>query len=221
MPGVPEVCSIISHELRTPLTVLQGYLRLIQRGSGPPNPAHVSAMLDATAQLAAVGRQASDLSGWLRDFADTPPGDVLPVASFLDALRRSAASAHPVELVIDTPAATGDHHLALRGGPDPLARAVVAVATAVARHAETTDARLLVAPPPTRLTLDIRAEAPAAPADLSVPRMPGDERPWYMSGGFGLALVSSVMVLEASGGQVQWLPGQRAAIVSLPLDGRS
>ena len=64
---LPRLLSVLSHELRSPVSVLQGYIRLMQRqrAAGPPDEALLTAMLDATGRIAALGRQATDLSRWL------------------------------------------------------------------------------------------------------------------------------------------------------------
>lgn len=218
MPGVSDFCTVLSHELRTPLTVLQGYLRLLQRGPASGNTAHVAAMLDATAQLALLGRQASELAAWLH--ADHPNLNAsVPVSTFLARLREAATGQH-VEVSSHLTGDAASMHVAIDQDADRLERAIVTMATAVLREAEAPRALVHVSADSNNASeILVHLQADGLDRRPSMPSDTNGDRPWFLNGGFGLALVGAAIVCDAHGARVAWGGPSRPTIVYLRTHG--
>jgi signal transduction histidine kinase len=204
---------VLSHELRTPLTVLQGYLRLLQRGSAT-NTAHVSAMLEATAQLAALGRQASELAAALRPAPAVSGAPPLSVSDFLEGLR-ALSTALNIEISADLPGL--DHQtLACADTGRQVERAVITIASAIAREAEAPRALIDVACAGGSREVVLRVSA-VSDARLPAASSAAADRPWFLAGGFGLALVSASLVCDAHGAAVSWGGAGQPTFITLRL----
>jgi signal transduction histidine kinase len=202
MPGVSDVCTVLSHELRTPLTVLQGYLRLLQRSAPPASAPQLAAMLDATTQLAAIGRQASELAAALRPAPAESSATSVSVGDFIEGVRTLAAGMN-VEISSNV-AGLSNFAIANPGAGQQLARAIVTIASAVAREAESSRVAIAVEPAPASASLVLRVTVPDVDDRLAAARTPGLERPWFLNGGFGLALVAASLVCDAHAATVTW-----------------
>jgi signal transduction histidine kinase len=182
---VVDVCSVFAHEVRTPLGALQGYLRLLQtHDSGAPAPI-LKAMLEATSQLAALGRQASALGLALEQPAGRSPVEVTQLAERLRRLR-------PVHECTTSPLISAQMVRATGDG-SALADALVALADAVAREAEAVRAHVAfseAAGPD--LLVDIVADPPGACTSGRVA-----VRRWFLLGGYGLGLLHAAATLDA------------------------
>jgi hypothetical protein len=78
------------------------------------------------------------------------------------------------------------------------------MATAVLRHAEAPRVTIRVSTSPSqpaRILLTLQADR--LNRTMPPPDVPAD-RPWFLSGGFGLALVGAALVCETHGAEVAW-----------------
>lgn len=180
--GVADVCSVFSHEVRAPLSVLQGYLRLLRTSGNAPPDSALRAMLEATAQLAAIGHQASDLQAALERRTPTMLTTVGAVLAQVGQLRPACR--------IDGATALATRRLEVAGDGTELAGALATIADAVAREAEQ-DSACLAAEPAGGATIEITADGEAAAAGALNPET------WFRRGGYGLTLLTAAVVLDA------------------------
>jgi light-regulated signal transduction histidine kinase (bacteriophytochrome) len=198
---LPRVCAVLAHELRSPLSVIQGYIRLLQRqrDADHPDTAMLEAMLQSTARLTAIARQASDLGLWLTALETTP----LPTVSLgdvVDALTERAQNTASVRIAASD-VATAPR---LNAESRPLADAVIALAESMAR--ETGEAEIEVsisastADAATRFVL--RPRTYAGPPVSPPSRAAAERAVTFDRGGAGLGLVLASYVLDAHGATV-------------------
>jgi signal transduction histidine kinase len=188
---LPELLSVLSHELRGPLGILQGYLRLMQRQrpAGDPDTTILTAMLEATGRLAAIGRQVDNLREWCGPSVPDVAMDV-PARDLAEAAARAAGGA----LVLTEGARACDSPLRLFDR-DGVAAALVALSVHVSRERGERE-----------VTLDAAADDDGDHVMFTVtpaPDGPAPEAPppavAFDSGGQGLSLVIASYVLDRHG----------------------
>lgn len=192
---LPDVLSVLAHELRSPLSVVQGYIRLLQRQRDPDDPqmAMLSAMLEASGRLTALGRQAADLSSWLHH---QDAGPERPGAS-LQAVREELVKQAPTSVAIQPVTSGADEIVAGHGAAATLAAACLTVAQLAMRECAQTSAGLTL----TRETPDtviVRIDVgPNAAPDASIDQV--SQTVPFDRGGLGLSLVMASHILAAQG----------------------
>jgi hypothetical protein len=217
---LPRLLSVLAHETRGAVGVIQGYVRIMMRDrdASHPDMPMLKGVLDASARLTAISRQASDLVTWAASRVDLPPqsgrlGDLSDEAVAQSSGRLSARLSEP------------EKQLTLRVLSLPaLAAAVAAVADFSAREAGR-PVVLSVAPAsdPTpsaggadrdtgTIQLRIAAEGATPAAESSGP-FPFDR------GGLGLALVLASYVFDAHDAHVTAAEPSRAVGIALQKEG--
>jgi signal transduction histidine kinase len=193
----PTLLAVLAHEIRGPVSVLQGYLRLLEqrRGTGDPEAATIDAMRRSTTRLATLGREASDLSGWLQPDRRSK-AERVPLGQLLSDVVARTALAQPRDPLPETLSAmvlaTEDRTM--------LARALAALVLAVSRDFDNR-----------RCAIDVRTDercailevAPEVPADSAQGAPPASLVPAFGRGGMGLELVIASHVLASHGARVQ------------------
>lgn len=218
---LPKVLRVFSHELRGPLGVIQGYLRILRtrRADDETDMRMLTAMLDATGQITALARQASDLAMWQDGRARA--GDRVTVAARA-LIERAVAGAAPgvataevsdqvAAIAVETP------------GVAALAAALTALINAVARETAppvVVSARaiggrrlsVVIGRPSDAETVREQIDALTEPAIEPVDSAPFDQ------GGHGLALVLAAEVLASHDASVMAIDRPTAFVVTFPSD---
>jgi hypothetical protein len=197
----PTLLAVLAHELRGPLSALQGYLRLLEQRHAP-EPAEttmIQAMRKSTDRLAALGREASDLAGWLADAgaaaAWPEDGGTTTVGALVAGLTRAPARAVLAAPLADPVA--GDRCRTMDAAM--LIRACRAVASAVARNHDNQLARLDVQEEDR--VIHLRLHPNPAP-DQGTPTPPPGTALRFDQGGMGLELILAAHVLDGHGARV-------------------
>ena len=186
---LPELLSVLSHELRGPLGIVQGYLRLIQRQRSPgdPDAPIITAMLEATGRLAAIGRQAADLRAWCGPHPADTATDVAARELAATAVRASDG------LLAVTAGADACEAIVRVLDLDAVAAALAALGVLVSRERGARDVSLDVAGAADHVTFTVipapGGAGPAMPSSAVV----------FDRGGQGLSLVVASYVLDAHG----------------------
>jgi light-regulated signal transduction histidine kinase (bacteriophytochrome) len=197
---LPRVCAVLAHELRSPLSVIQGYIRLLQRqrDADHPDTAVLEAMLQSTARLTAIARQASDLGLWLTALETTPLLTV-SLGDVVDALTERAQNTASVRI-----AALDIAPARIKAEPRALADAVIALAESMARETGETEIEVSIsastADAATRFVL--RPRTYAGPPVSPPSRTAAERAVTFDRGGAGLGLVFASYVLDAHGATV-------------------
>lgn len=209
-----KALSILSHEVRGSLGVLQGYLRMLREGV--PDPALTARMLqsmqDATTRLAAIAREASELSAW--NDGRRPEGH--EVVAIGEVLQQAVTAAGAAGATVDLPADLADVQLRSEP-PGAIARALGAVLNATGREAPGRAFVLTVRPGAEagEIAVDI---SPAAGETVDAAAAPFD----FGRGGMGLSLVLASHVLDVHGARLTTAGADRSRVtVRLQRDGGS
>jgi hypothetical protein len=215
----PTLLAVLAHELRGPLSALQGYLRLLEQrhAAGPTDTTMIEAMRKSTGRLAALGREASDLAGWMAALgaAETTgeTGDTTTVGTLVDGLTRAPDGpvlAVPLAgSIADSRCPTADAAL--------LIRACRAVAAAVARNHDNRPARLAVHGEERVIHLHLHPD-PTSDQETSIPAPMTALR--FDQGGMGLELILAGFVLDGHGARVM-TDATGAVDLQLPREARS
>jgi signal transduction histidine kinase len=211
-----KALSILSHEVRGSLGVLQGYLRMLRDGVSDPalSARMLQSMQDATTRLAAVAREASDLSAWTE--GRRPEGrERVPIGQLLE---QAVAGADVTDASVIVPAEHAGA-LVVSDPPGALARALSAVLVASRRESVTAAFTLTVVPGSDGGEIVIRmsptADGAAEPGAVEAPFDFG-------RGGMGLSLVLASHVLDTHGARLTSASGDRSRVtVRLQRDGGS
>ena len=211
-----KALSILSHEVRGSLGVLQGYLRMLRDGVSDPalTARMLQSMQDATTRLAAVTRQASELSAWTE--GRRPEGRER--VSIDQLLEQAVAGADLKNASVIVPADQAGT-LVTSEPPGALAGALAAVLVASRRESATAAFTLTVAPGSTDGELVIRM----GPSDGgSIASDAVDTAFDFGRGGMGLSLVLASHVLDVHGARLTTVGDDRSrVIVRLQRDGGS
>jgi hypothetical protein len=216
----PTLLAVLAHEIRSPVSVLQGYLRLLEQqrpAAGAEGPM-LEAMRKSTARLAALGREASDLSTWLgtgerSDPASVTVHDLIGDLQNRTSLAITAPLPRPIaESALQTP------DLAMLG------RALAALVVAVSRDHDNTACQVDVGSGERLVVVRIRPgrDVHSQPA-IGGSDVPSEARrgaaPAFNRSGMGLELVLASHVLDShaarvstveAGGVDVFLPRQEA-----------
>lgn len=212
-PDAAEVAvmlRVLSHELRTPVGVIQGYLRLMAAGRVPPDaqPRIYDQLQQASARIASLGQQASDVAHWLVQPA--AGGQVMTIQEMWDRAASRVAPTTTAALDLDD---IGRQTRVRNLESDALATACASVCDAVAREVggkvtvtgRTTESHALdlFVQGTDRMTAVDRLPGPgdAGAAELVFDR-----------GGLGLAFVLGATIFGAHGGQLWGIAGQPASV---------
>lgn len=196
---LPQVLSVLSHEIRGPISVIQGYARLML-AKRPPTDLEVpmlQGVLDASARLAGVAKQASDIVAWCNSSA--PAWESTRAGGLADAIVARLPEGVRVRAAGDAADA------ALRvTRVDHLAGAIAAIVTSATRDLMGAPVELAIESDPRApvVTFSIGpAESPspaAPPAPSSGPATPLA----FDRGGQGLDMVLASYVLETHEAEV-------------------
>jgi hypothetical protein len=208
-----RIFSIVAHELRSPLGVIQGYIRMLRmrHGDDEQDAKMLTAMLDATARIAAVARQASELALW-EEGQDSGAGVRVPLG---DLVGRVAAGQLPRPLVATVP-----EGMAARPVTTPnveaLAAAITAIAVAVVRNTPQDPVGLRASDDGGGGLLLILGKESRLPSGRDVGEV-GDAARLLEAGGQGLSLVLAALVLNRHGIGVGLLePAPPIVVLRLP-----
>ncbi|MCC7044443.1 MAG: hypothetical protein IT183_11310 [Acidobacteria bacterium] len=202
------------------MSVLQGYIRLLQRQreAGHPEIAMLDAMLDATARLTTIARQASDLGNWLAAIEARPFGSV-PVTAITDALAERLRHASPTIALLPIPSTS----LTLRADPGVLAGAILALAESMQRDNESAviEISLIDSPADGSVAFAI-GPAPSASGAATAPHRPTSPRePSFERGGAGLALIAASHVFGEHSASIETSAEPGHVVIRFPHPGGS
>lgn len=209
-----KALSILSHEVRGSLGVLQGYLRMLREGVADPalTARMLQSMQDATTRLAAVAREASELSAWHE--GRRPEGH--EVAAIGQVLQQTVIAAGVTDASVDVPEALAGVQVRSEP-PGTIARALAVVLNASRREAPG-KAFALVARPDREAGTIVVNIGPAAGDASDAAAVPFD----FGRGGMGLSLVLAAHVLDAHGARLTTAETDRSRVtVHLQRDGGS
>jgi len=197
---LPRLLSVVAHELRGPLSVIQGYLRLMlrQRDDSHAETPMIRAMLEATGRLAALGRQASDVSLWCNP---APLAHEVTVAALTEKAAALATSG-AVSATLDDRAGLD---AVSTSDPEALAAALATLAESTARNSSR-PVRLTGRSDSGQATFTILVSPDDAIAAADADRPSGSNGSTAVAfdrGGFGLSLVLASYVLDAHGADVR------------------
>jgi hypothetical protein len=207
----PKLLSILAHEIRGPVSALQGYLRVLDQqphaavptaGQAATFATILDAMRKSTSKLAALGTDASDLASWLASPQNHPSQRVSVGALLSETKTFSTSVEFPPEFV----PATESAEIALTN-VSLMARALAALATAVARDHDQQPSRLTAEISDAAVTVHI---APGAAG--SDPSSGGAGTVALDRGGMGLQLVLASHVFDTHGATATALPDGRVAV---------
>jgi hypothetical protein len=207
----PKLLSILAHEIRGPVSALQGYLRVLDQqphaaapttGQAPTLATILDAMRKSTSKLAALGTDASDLAGWLASPQDHPSQRVSVGALLAEAKTFSTSVEFPPGFI----PADESAELAL-ANVSLMARALAALATAVARDHDQRPSRLTAEISEDALTVHITPNAAGSdPSSGSTGAVALDR------GGMGLQLVLASYVFDTHGATVSAFADGRVSV---------
>jgi signal transduction histidine kinase len=215
----PTLLAVFAHELRGPLSALQGYLRLLEQRHAP-EPAEttmIQAMRKSTDRLAALGREASDLAGWMARAGAAAPspedGGTTTVGALVAGLTKAPAGA-----VLAAPLSEPVANAACRTTDAALLiRACRAVAAAVARNHDNQPAQLDVREEERVIHLRLLV-SPASGHGTSTEPTATALR--FDQGGMGLELILAAHVLDGHGARLT--PAASGGVdIQLPREPRS
>ncbi len=196
----PTLLAVLAHEIRSPVSVLQGYLRLLeqQRPANGPEGAMLEAMRKSTARLAALGRDASDLSGWLDAAPRSQPASVTVGDLLADFHSRA-----PLAIMTAVDEHTAQSPLETRDSA-MLGRALAALVMSVSRDHDNAPCPVDVAADEHHILVRIRPGVPGddEAAARTADEPPPDATPPFNRGGMGLQLVLASHVLASHGARV-------------------
>jgi signal transduction histidine kinase len=211
-----KALSILSHEVRGSLGVLQGYLRMLREGVSDPalSSRMLESMQEATTRLAAVAREASELSAWTEGRRSEGRED----RRIGQVLEDVAATAGVTDVTVVVPDEFSGA-LVRSDPPGALARALAAVLVASRRESQTAAFRLAVGPGSAADEIVLEMGPAAAGAAVTVPPEAAFD---FGRGGMGLSLVLASHVLEAHGARLTTAGDDRSRVtVRLQRDGGS
>ena len=188
--------SLLSHELRAPLGVVRGYLRLLEQAGGL-DERQAKAVAGGAAggdRLAGILDQASELGRLMRGELRLDRG-VVPVDTLLrDAAAATRLPSDPV-VTLDVRAAPG---LSLSADGPRLARAIGALATALARTQAQPGAIRIAAEPALAARVRITVDVPSSDEPVVIPID-------YSRAGQGLDLALAGTLVAAHDGTLEQL----------------
>jgi hypothetical protein len=208
----PTAFSVLAHELRGPAQVISGYTRMLAEGrlDEGQRARALTQIESATGRIGLISRQASDLAHWQSRPSGTPRsvplGDLVASAS--------AQSASPDRISARLLGDDGAVRVRARDG-GALSAALATIIETVSR--DVADDAILIVPRASRSpeACDVLIGAGALLQSLE-PSAEADGVPSIERGGFGLALVLAVAVLEAHGATL-WTVRGRTGIVGVTL----
>lgn len=190
--------NLLAHELRAPAAVIQGYARMLAdpRVGDESKPRMLAQIQEAAGRIAALGREAVELSRWL-DPARAGALETITLRQLVE--RATAESGVQSSCTMHLPADDSAHIIDTTGA-SALVAALATVIRATAR--ETPDSPLTIAVRPARekLAYDVLigsgSLADVAASDTG-PSAPGSTSVGLGRGGLGLSLVLAAVVLDA------------------------
>jgi len=216
---------VLAHELRGSVGIVQGYIRLLRlRRTDEQEERMLQAMMEATARLAALGAQASELAHW----QEAPTGGEVVTIRLRDWLDRAARAADvPAGVDIRCGAEAGEwgvqsHDMAA------LTAALATTLQAAARQRPgapvVVHAQEPAADSAATISIGASDSAGAAPMDVSgrpgYPEFSGAKQFGFDQGGHGLALVLASWVLAAHGARVESQAGEPGPVtLNIPITG--
>lgn len=185
-----RLLSLTAHEIRGPVSVIQGYVRLMMRqhGDGHPDAPMLKAMMDATARLSALGRDASELGQWIAPTSGRV--ETLTAADLVTHINARTAAAPLAITVVDEAGI-----VALKTpNAGVLAAAIVALAESVSRDAGARTVLTVSQAADGGCAIDLE---PEANLNFPLPDHAEGRAVAFDRGGLGLALALASYVLEA------------------------
>lgn len=216
-----KVFSILAHELRSPLGVIQGYIRMLRmrRTDDDQEIKMLTAMMDATARISAVARQASELA--LSEGGEPTTGSTVAVP-LSELVSRVATAQLPRPVAVAMPEAVAGS--AVRTGQiEALSSAIAAIVVSVERNLPDRTVALRAAVgadgSPLLLVGDERDLASIQPDAPMATDAGSSSRKLFEAGGQGLSLVLAASVLDRHGISVGLLRSSSEIVVlRLPKD---
>jgi K+-sensing histidine kinase KdpD len=202
----PRVFSLLAHELRSPAAVIAGYARMLSEGRlKPDDQLQAFAQVErAAGRITAISHQASDLARWLGPAAPDGPAPLSLHVLLSQALSQCAV---PKRVTMSPAIETGGLTV-LAVDRHALANAMVAAIDSVCREA-TDPIAVSAQADATEHTCEVLMGPEQAVAAFETGRQNADTEFSADRGGMGLALVLSLVVVRASGGELFTLGGRR------------